>query len=354
MMHVSTYRFAGFLLALALAMALPVSGADEGTVIAVDLDEEIKEMIDEEIEEIEEESKEEGGKKKYHEDVVKVGESLVIKENEVVKGDVVCIGGTMRIAGKVEGDAVCIGGTMKLDSTAVIEGDAVAVGGSIKRHDDAVVEGESVSIGMPFIPGLLGLNVPCVPRHVSRASASPFPVLFGLFLFVLVIAVLVSAFLPRPTERLEATVRGSFWKSFLIGLLGEVLIFPLIMLLIVSVVGLALVPLAIIAIAAALYLGITGVSLLVGNIFFSKFRSKLPHIVGATAIGVVLIYALWIVGGLIAYGVGPLGGLVVALGSVVAWVAWTTGFGAVILTRFGSRLPADLEPESGGSLAETA
>jgi hypothetical protein len=207
---------------------------------------------------------------------------------------------------------------------------------------------------MPILPELLGLSVPCRIQRVTRAAASPFPVLFGIFLFVLVIAVLVSAFLPSPTTRLETVARRSFWKTLLVGLLGEVLILPFFILLFVSIIGWALIPLAAIALSAAFYFGKTGVSLLVGNMFFSRFKSKLPHIVASTAMGVLLIHSLWIVGGMIAYGVGPLGNMIIALGCIVAWVAWTTGLGAVILTRFGSRLPADLQSESSGGSMESA
>ena len=124
-MRVSIFRFAGIFIVLLLAMVLTASGEEGATTVTVDLDEEIKDVIDEEIEKIEEEREKEREGKEYHDDVVKIGESLVIKEDEVVKGDAVCIGGSMRIAGTVRGDAVCIGGTMRLDSTAVIKGDAV-------------------------------------------------------------------------------------------------------------------------------------------------------------------------------------------------------------------------------------
>jgi hypothetical protein len=353
-MRIPLYRLAGLFFTALLVVTVSVGVAEEVDVESAVEKEELEELIEPETEEAQEATGEEAEEKVYFEDVVKVGESLVVEENEVVKGDVVCIGGTLRIAGTVRGDAVCVGGTMRLDSTAVIRGDAVAVGGSIDRHDDATIKGESISIGMPILPELFGLSAPCRITRVTRAASSPFPAFFGMFLFVLVIAVLVSAFLPNPTKRLETVARRSFWKTLLIGLLGEVLILPFFILLFISIIGWALIPLAAIALAAAFYFGKTGVSLLVGNMFFSRFKSKLPHIVGSTALGVLLIYSLWIVGGIIAYGVGALGGMIIALGCIVMWVAWTTGLGAVILTRFGTRLPADLQSESGVESMESA
>lgn len=331
------------LLLAALALVVGFASAEQAEGIDVDISVEIEE----------EEKEADTQKRIYHDDIVKIGEGIVVKENEVVEGDVVCIGGTITIAGTVEGDAVCIGGTLKLDSTAVVEGDAVAVGGSIKRHDDARIDGESISVGI----GPLGLGFPwkVAPRvpGVSRAATSPFPAVMALFIFVLVIAILVATFLPSPTKRLETTGRKSFWKCFLIGLLGEVVILPFIFFLVVSVVGIALIPLVLAGFFVAFYFGKTGISLLVGNTFLGRFRSTQPHIVAATAMGVLLIHVLVLLGGILAYTVEGLGVLVVLLGLVALWVAWTTGLGAVVLTRFGTRVPADTSPEPKGEIAET-
>lgn len=86
----------------------------------------------------------------HHGDIVTIGESVVVKENATVKGDVVCIGADMEISGTVAGDAVSIGGALVLNSTAVIEGDAVTIGGRLERHEDAEVHGESLSIDVRF------------------------------------------------------------------------------------------------------------------------------------------------------------------------------------------------------------
>jgi hypothetical protein len=94
---------------------------------AIDVDEEpsIGLPAEEEPQDLELEETE---KKVIREDIVRIGEDIDVDEDERVTGDIVCIGGNLRIAGTVEGDAVCVGGTITLDSTAVVNGDAVAVG----------------------------------------------------------------------------------------------------------------------------------------------------------------------------------------------------------------------------------
>ena len=306
------------------------------------------------------------------EDLVKMGESILVKENEIIdgdvvsiggsitmkgtaKGDVVCIGGALRISGTVKGDAVCIGGALILDSTAVVKGDVVSVFGSIQRHDDAVIKGESISINLgPF--SLLGIPWSATGR-IGRVTSFPgfaFLGKLGRFIAVLAIVVLVVTFLPKPTDRLETTTTKSFWRCFLTGLLGEVLIVPGIVLLAVSVVGIILIPFAIVALIVAFFFGLAGISLLVGNLFFSRFKSYKVHPVAASAMGVLLIYVLSLLAGLLGLVLIPAGIGVGVLGKIAIWVAWTTGLGAVILTRFGTRLPAVLNSESVSEAVETA
>jgi hypothetical protein len=344
-------RILGIVLVLASFVFLTAMIAPaEAPETAIDVDEEpaIDLPVDEEAQDLELEETE---KEVIREDIVRIGEDIDVDEDELVTGDVVCIGGDLTIAGTVEGDAVCVGGTMTLDSTAVVKGDAVAVAGKLKSHESAKVKGQSVSVAIgPFAHGIPPLSAAKI-IHSRPGTSSPFFLLLGLFIFALVIVVLLSAFLPGPTGRLETTTRRSFWKSFLIGLLGEVLIVPFFVLLIISIIGWALIPLAWIALVAAFLFGLTGFSLLLGNIFLARFRTTKAHIVGAAAMGALLVYVLWLVGGIIAFGVHALGVFVVMLGSLAIWVAWTTGLGAVILTRFGSRLPAELrqrEPEAAG------
>lgn len=306
------------------------------------------------------------------EDLVKMGESILVKENEIIdgdvvciggsvtmkgttEGDVVCIGGSLRISGTAEGDAVCIGGALILDSTAVVEGDAVSVLGTIKRHDDAVIKGESVSVAMgPF--SLMGIPWSTTVGFGGLRSIMGFSFLIklGRFVAVLAIVVLIVTFLPSPTERLETTATKSFWRCFLIGLLGWVLIGPAMIFLAVSVVGIILIPFAIMAIIAAFFFGVAGLSLLVGNLFFSRFKSHKVHPVAASAMGIFLIYVLSLLAALLGLVLVPAGIGVGVLGKIAIWVAWTTGLGAVILTRFGTRLPALLNSEASREPVETA
>jgi uncharacterized RDD family membrane protein YckC len=77
-------------------------------------------------------------------DIVLLGQSLELKKNEAAK-DVVLIGGSAKIHGRVNGDLVVIGGSIDLDSE--VKGDVVAIFGSIRLKPGATIRGDAVSIG---------------------------------------------------------------------------------------------------------------------------------------------------------------------------------------------------------------
>ncbi len=82
------------------------------------------------------------------EDIVKFGKDIHVKEGEVVDGDVVAIGGDIRIDGKVTGDVVATAGDIELGPTAEVLGDVVATFGEIEAEAGAQTEGDVVEIDM--------------------------------------------------------------------------------------------------------------------------------------------------------------------------------------------------------------
>lgn len=92
-------------------------------------------------------------------DLVCIACSIVMKGRS---GDVVAIAGSVEINGDVRGDVVAIGGALRLDENASVAGDAVTVGGRLLRHPDAAVKGSvSAQSGIPVLIGLI--VVPLLP-----------------------------------------------------------------------------------------------------------------------------------------------------------------------------------------------
>ena len=110
-------------------------------------------------------------------DQVHIGQSITVGENENV-GDLVCIGCSIRVAGtcgdvvaiggsivvdgKVRGSVVAIGGGVLLGDNAAVSQDLVTVGGHLSRHPNAVVQGDvSVQSGAFILLGIF--LVPLLP-----------------------------------------------------------------------------------------------------------------------------------------------------------------------------------------------
>ncbi len=81
---------------------------------------------------------------KKGEDIVRLGTDIHIAKNEIVKGDVVAVGGDILVEGKVEGDVVSIGGDISITSDANIEGDVLTSFGKIEIKPGAKVSGDIV------------------------------------------------------------------------------------------------------------------------------------------------------------------------------------------------------------------
>jgi hypothetical protein len=77
-------------------------------------------------------------------DIMRVGSDIEVGKDEVVTGDVLAVGGDLRIQGHVEGNAVSMGGDIYLDPTARVDGDVVCMGGELHEEPGASVGGKRV------------------------------------------------------------------------------------------------------------------------------------------------------------------------------------------------------------------
>ncbi len=299
-------------------------------------------------------------------DVVRFGGSVTIGRDEVVDGDVAVIGGSAHINGEVRGNVAVVGGTAHIGPTADVHGDVTVVGGTLDRDPDARIGGKVSTVGFDqsFLRGrpwrhgswLWGPSMGFFPFVGFLATTMRMALLILLVCLVLLVA-------PRQTETVASRVAAEPVKAGLIGLACELLFVPVliltVILLVVTIIGiplLVLVPFALIALLLVGLLGYTAVASSVGRFVDDRFGWKLTGPYAPAIVGVVAINAFTIFGRL----VGSLGGffgffgLFVLLGAVISWAAWTVGFGAAVLARFGHRFepggwtPAPQPPTVGG------
>ena len=86
-------------------------------------------------------------------DRVRIGGGVTVDADESLAGDVVAVGGPVRIEGQVRGDVVAVGGGVTLGPRAVVDGDVTAVGGPLHRDPGAIVRGTLLGSALGILPG---------------------------------------------------------------------------------------------------------------------------------------------------------------------------------------------------------
>ena len=196
-------------------------------------------------------------------EVVRFGSDYTLAEGELAS-EVTVIGGDLVIEGAVNRDVAVIGGSARLAGTAEIGGDLAVIGGPLTVEDGAVIAGDFAVIGgrieapPDFAPG--GDHVEINPFGVSRALEAILAWLRGGFLLgrpivptllwtwgvVLVFALVylaINLVCERPVRKCVETLSEKPLTTFLVGVLVLLLIGPVTGLLMVSIIGLPVVPL---------------------------------------------------------------------------------------------------------------
>jgi len=268
-------------------------------------------------------------------DIVKFGKDITVEEGEKVSGDIVAIGGDVHVKGTVEGDVVSIGGNIYVTSTGVIEKDATSVGGDVKKEPGAVIKGQTQGVG--FFPGRFFVFHP--GAFWNRGIGFLFTFLMILFLFFL--SIISLALVPRNVQKIKDEISRNAWKSALIGFLGEILILPVFILLLITIIG---IPVALLIlplfILIAMILGYTSVSLIVGEKLKQNTNLKPQTQMLTLALGILAVEFMSLFANFLRIFCGlfsPLCVIFAILGFMITYVVFTIGFGGAILTLLGTR-----------------
>jgi hypothetical protein len=246
------------------------------------------------------------------------GRSLNVGTDETVD-KAVAIGGSVTIAGHVRRDAVAIGGSVTLLPGARVEGDAVAIGGAVSVAEGATLEGDNVSLG-----GTIPTTVGSMTRWVVGG-----PHMFSMFSFasrltravlLFVIALLIAVAFPGALTRIGAYLVNRPGLSALSGvaiLLGFV---PLCVLLAVTIIGIPLIPVAVMLLVALFLFGFTVSAAWLGDRMPVSQERKTP--IKSVAWGGAILVVV---------------GLVPWIGMAALILAAAVSAGATLLSRFGRR-----------------
>jgi cytoskeletal protein CcmA (bactofilin family) len=279
-------------------------------------------------------------------DLVAIGGSVHVPG--IVNGNIASIGGPVAVSGKVSGDIACLGGNLDLSGTGEIDGGVSVIGGSFIKGEKALHKGEVHSFDMRAVRTVLP-RVLRLARFAGDREHGTNPWLVGglvglglLFFFSMlatgaVLLLLPAVFFPKNVENAAAAISADMWRACGIGALMVVGFFPGLLMMVVSVLGIPLVPFALMLYAAAGVLGLSAFSVVLQQRFFEGIKKTGPlGLAGKVAVGYALLAGLMIFGKLI-----PLvGGVLSLIGFMLLSFGAMLGLGAVWMTKMGNQGPA--------------
>jgi hypothetical protein len=299
---------------------------------------------------------------------------FTVAAGESVDGLVV-VGGDLRVQGEITGDAVVVGGDLILEASGLVLGDAVVTGGEILQQGGRVrgelrmmgadeddiaesIEEVIVAPAAPEAPAAVRGPEPMRFEHHGRSWFHPIQRGFAGILSTLALGLVLAGagallifYGQRYLDTASDTIRSSTLRSGGVGMAAFFLVVPafvvLVVALAVSILGIPLllvaVPLYPLAVAAAVAFGLLASAHALGErtaeqrreAYDMRYRNSYAYLF--TGLGMLLTPLL--AADLISMTgfLGFLGILLKVVTWVVIWAAATIGFGAVILSRFGTQ-----------------
>ena len=302
-------------------------------------------------------------------DAFRIGQALRIAPEDVVR-DAVVIFGDATVAGRVRGDLIVIFGNARVEGTAQIEGDFVVIGGSgtvqpgATAQRDAVVIGGTLDappgfsaggghivIGSQILGGSLTALAPYVSRGLlwGRVIVPDLPWVWGVLLLFFLLYAALNLVFDRPVLACATTLRKRPLTAFGAGLLVLLLIGPVCLLLVISVIGIAVVPFVICALIAAGLIGKVALARWIGMSAVAEDPDgNRAHAARSFVLGFAVLS--------IAYMIPVLGIISWAIGSVMGLGSAAMSFMAAYRRENPAKTPAFVPPRppavppSGGTM----
>ncbi|HEY4218857.1 MAG TPA: polymer-forming cytoskeletal protein [Gemmatimonadaceae bacterium] len=262
-----------------------------------------------------------------------------IAAGTVVDGPIAVARGDVDVYGTVDGDVVAIDGNVRVHHGARVTGDAFAAAGSVVI-DGGTVDGRkrALAISRPVLP---------VSRRTAPLTTwEACKLVGGWFALLTIIGLGVMVFAEGNLDGVVVALERGFARSFWIGVAGQVVALPVLLALVlglaITVIGVLLIPFAIvayvIACAGLVTLGFLAVARLTGGALASERGTTSPRGLHLRALifGLVVYLGLWLAAALLTW--TPIAGAILrALAIAITWVVATVGLGATLRSRAGTK-----------------
>ncbi|HEV7926460.1 MAG TPA: RDD family protein [Verrucomicrobiae bacterium] len=252
-----------------------------------------------------------------HEQLVTIGKDLELSAEDTA-GEVVVIGGTAKIHGKVAVDVVVVGGDVVIDNEvggdvvavlgdvhigpkARIRGQLIAIGGTNQVADGAKVEGQIFELGAGAEP-LKFLQLRWLKDWFTQCVMEMRPLaphvgwVWWIAGFFFIIYLLIAVLFPHPVQCCAAQISARPATTFVAGVLAKLGLPILCVVFTLSVVGVVVVPFLIVGAFLTVLIGKTAVLEAVGDRIGSLFGMKGgQRPLAAFLIGIVIVTLLYMV-----------------------------------------------------------
>ena len=271
-------------------------------------------------------------------DLLVFGGSATLEEGATVNGNVVLFGGSLVENGEVTGDVAVTGGSVTIGSAAHIHGNLTTVGASLERAEGSIIDGQVFNTATSWVGNgsngtnpvtPIAPNIPVVPDiHVNF---NPFGALlnaFGQALGLAVLAMLVMLFLAPQADRVAHAVMAQPLTAGGLGLLTVIAAPITLLLLTVTIILIPVVAVVVVALIVVAIFGWIAIGYEIGQRFTSAIHQSW-HPAFSAGLGV---FALTLVANALT-GIPVLN----CIGWLVPFLLGLAGFGAVLMTRFGTQ-----------------
>ncbi|WP_201380720.1 polymer-forming cytoskeletal protein [Ktedonobacter sp. SOSP1-85] len=256
------------------------------------------------------------------------GSIVVVNSGEVICSNITAFGGKIIIQGLVRGDVVAFGSDLIINGH--VDGQVTTYGSNVAMQSDARVNGDIRLCGGHWFSGpqsqLHGSVLECTKSVGLLVISDLGPdIRFWSLLTWLVLSVLLTVLLPEHVMLVRTTATTKTRRSLVLGLLSVLLAPAVLAVLIALIVSIPLAIIIFVGLLTAWTLGTVAIGWHIGAMLFHKFAPQ--HRYNTRLVQVVVGITVLTLAGSIPY-----------IGWLVSLFSGLLGLGAVLLSRFGTRL----------------
>ncbi len=214
-----------------------------------------------------------------------------------VHGGVISLFGNTYIDGRVQDAAVAVFGDLELGPHAVIDTDIAVIAGKLTRDPQAVVHGHTEILAEGFTGQGVRVWIDKCLLYARPLAFEPglgwaWGIALGFLLFYVVLALMFDRGLTRCVETLE-TQPG---QSIVASIMAVILVPVLMLVLVVSVIGIAILPFVFMGLVCATLFGKAVVLAALGR-RLTRFTGIAPfsHVAFATLVGGLIVLGLYVI-----------------------------------------------------------